>query len=154
MLEDNLESVSYRFMRNIVSQVLGNTAGFIRSACPTRCVAGNDETSWGDPLELHKVEEFETLQSGDAYTLDGVDVTYPGDTNSGDIDVEELRIMIQSGFTKGLRFFGLWKKGRQGLGAREQLEHPDDRTYQIPTAAELEIERSLLREGLPVIKEE
>jgi hypothetical protein len=154
MLEDNLESVSYRMMRNIASQAIGNSALFLRSACPSVPNMDNDEESWGDPLELHKVEEFARLQAGDAYTLDGVDVTYPGDTNSGDIDVEEVRQMIQASYTKGLRLFGLWRKNRQGIGAQGVKVHPDNRDFAVPTSAELELERSLLREGLAPLKEE
>jgi hypothetical protein len=154
MLEDNLESVSYRMMRNIASQAIGNSALFLRSACPSVPNMYNDEESWGDPLELHKVEEFDRLQTGDAYTLDGVEVTYPGDPNSGDIDAEEVRQMIQTSYTKGLRLFGLWRKNRQGIGDQGVKIHPDNRNFAVPTSAELELERSLLREGLTPITDE
>ena len=148
MLEDNLESVSYRYMRNLVAQSIGNSATFIRSACPTNCYEGNDEQSWGDALELHKLQEFSQLHEGDGYTLDGVDVTYPGDQNSGDIEIDQVRAMLRDSYGKGNRFFGLWRKGYQGLQGGDQTQSPDDRTYLVPSASDLQIERSLLREGL------
>ena len=149
MLEDNLESVSYRYLRNLVSQEIGNAATFIRNACPDCGVEGSDADSAGDPLELHKVSDFQTLEKGDGYTLDGVKVTYPGDPSSGDLELEELRQMLKDSFSKGHRFFGLWRKSRQGAAdnSRDNLA-PDDRTYVVPTAEELQLEISLLREGL------
>jgi hypothetical protein len=147
MLEDNLDSPSYRYMRNIVSQEIGNTATFIRNACPD-CYTGNDAETFGDPLELHPVEMFPELSEKDGYTLDGVDVMYPFDEKVNEVTVDDVKSMLSESVTKKLSFFGLWRRGRQGLGSSGQAQHPDERTYIVPTEEEKKIEIELLREGL------
>lgn len=156
MLEDNLENVSYRFLRKIVAQEIGGSAKFIRNPCPG-CWQGNDSERAGDPLENHEISRFSELESGDGYTLDGVDVLYPTDParpsniSSKAIDVEELKSYLNEAITKDLQFFGLWRRERQGLtfnSETPELTHPDNRTYLVPTDAEKKIDIELLREGL------
>jgi hypothetical protein len=149
MLEDNLDSSSYRYLRNIVSSEIGNTATFIRNPCPN-CDRryDSDAETYGDPLELHEVDQFPELGQGDGYTLDGVEVMYPTDESVSEVTSDDIKSMIKESYQKQMLFFGLWRKGSQGIGPSGQSVHPDNRNYIVPTEAELKVEIEILREGL------
>lgn len=144
MLEDNLDDPSYVEMKGVVSRSISDLTKFVRNPCPG-CYEGNTTDSLGDLLELHQLTEFDSLTSGDGFTLDGVKVNFSGAT-AGGLSIDQLRSLLQRSVTLRHSYFGLWKAERQGLG--DQLTHPDDRVYEVPTAEQRDLEISLLREGL------
>jgi len=63
MLEDNLDVVAYRSMRELANQQLESIAGFIRNPCVGAGVDGNDDDTAGDPREEHQLERFNLLRA-------------------------------------------------------------------------------------------
>lgn len=148
MLEDNLDSESYRAARSIAQSVLSDKAIFIRNACPG-CFPGNDTDSFGDPLEFHDLKGFNNLRRQDGFTMDGLGYRYPNEPVSSALTVESTKQMIIVSEAEDHKFFGLWRADRQGLGGKAtQAVHPDDRNYAVPTEEQARIDIEILREGL------
>lgn len=153
MLEDNLDRQSYQVMRALISNELQNSAQSLRNPC-LGCFSGNDAESLGDSIEMHRIEEFDQLSSGDGYTLDGENVAYPGEDPAGKVSITTLRNMLDRSVLERHRYFGLWRAERQGLpDSNGQRIHPDDRNYEIPTEEQSLLEISLLRQGLTAVVE-
>ena len=149
MLEDNLDQQSYRWMRKLAREVLDQETIIVRNPCPG-CWDGNDTAGNGDPIEMHDPADIPNLVSGDGYTLDGAGFRYPNEAPDEQLSVDEVRGLIDLGLKQPLRFFGLWRKQRQGLG--NQMIHPDERDYEIPSAEQQEQEIELLRYGLAPLR--
>lgn len=148
MLEDNLDSLAYRTMREIASAELGSLAGFIRNPC-VGCYEGNDDITLGDPREEHQLDRYTLLERGDAYSLDGVGFAYPDGSGSGLAPAQLLDLMRNS-YSRGLRYVGLWRHAWQGLGIGGGNPRPDVRNYVASNPDQQEFEIELLREGLIV----
>ena len=150
MLEDNLDSDSYKAMRDLAVSVLGeNLVRFVRNPCPG-CYDGNDTFSFGDGLEIHNLGEFGALGPNDGFTLDGISMSFPGEVISSDtqvLNVAQVREIQSAGLQRNINYFGLWKKERQGL-TDSSFVHPDNRNYEIPTKDQIALEIELLRDGL------
>jgi len=152
MLEDNLDVGAYRTMRELAAQQLDGTAGFIRSTC-LRCVSpddrGSDADTAGDPREEHKPDKMRELRRGDGFTLDGTGFRYPGESATLGISPDELKSLVQEGYAKGLRFFGLWRHNWQGAKQfSRDNPHPDERNYVASTPEQEAFELEVLRLGL------
>lgn len=148
MLEDNLDHASYRAMRDMAGQQLGDLVTYVRNPC-AGCYEGNDADPQGDSREEHRTEYFDSLARGDEFTLDGEGFRYPdGSGSSSGMSSDELLGLIERGFTRGLRYFGLWRHGWQGVVEGVANVHPDERFYQTSNAAQLEFEVTALRHGL------
>ena len=145
MLEDNLDQQSYRWMRKLAREVLAEDTLLIRNPCPG-CWKGNDTSGVGDPIEMHDPADLPGLVSGDGYTLDGAGFRYPNEAPDEQLSIDEVKGLIDLGLKQSLRFFGLWRKQRQGLG--QPLTHPDDRNYEVLNAQQEAQEIELLRYGL------
>ncbi len=146
MLEDNLDRGSYRSMREIAAEVLGDKVTFMRNPCP-RCWEGNDTDSLGDPVEYHAPTSTTNLKAGDGYTLDGKGFYFPNETDPrGQHSVDEVNELAAESELRGAAFFGLWRFQRQGLS--EGKIHPDRRNYEVPTEAQAAVEIEMLRHGL------
>ncbi|MCB9030273.1 MAG: hypothetical protein H6619_04415 [Deltaproteobacteria bacterium] len=145
MLEDNLDNRSYQAMRDIAEEVLGNLVQFVRNPCP-KCYPGNEDDSFGDIKELHETPDLAKLEQGDGYTLDGASYKFAGEKQAG-VSIEQTKNLITTALEKNLNYFGLWRIARQGLQHGQNI-HPDDRTYEVPTEEQAEIEIELLRTGL------
>lgn len=148
MLEDNLDSESYREMRDLMRAVVGPHASITRNPCPG-CAPGNDADPQGDALETHSPEAIETLGIRDGFSLDGTGYELSGDAPGEQTPLERVRQLKTFALSQGIRYFGLWRKQRQGLGTT--LINPDERDYEIPTDAQLQQEVELLRWGLDVL---
>lgn len=146
MLEDNLTLDSYVEMRALAQSVIGNRAIFIRNPCPG-CLEGNDSESAGDGIELHATDQVRTLGSGDGYTLDGHGYAFPGE-NTSEVPIALVKDLSEISLSAGLRYFGLWRMARQGIIRADDLEPPDERTYEVPSEEQARIEIELLRHGL------
>lgn len=150
MLEDNLDSSSYRRMRQLTKDVLGEAADFIRNPCPgcecEMCDSPNSTDSDGDGGESHSPDALAELGSKDALTLDGIGYNYPQEQGEGLLSFDQMKALASNAATRGIRFFGLWRADRQGLG--DQLTHPDDRVYAVPTDEQSEKDIEILRSGL------
>ncbi|MDZ4787055.1 MAG: hypothetical protein SGJ02_13360 [bacterium] len=145
MLEDNLDAESYRTMRAIARDVLGNLVQFVRNPCPG-CYQGNDTDSAGDQIEMHNPENFSSLSANDGYSFDGTQFLYPGESGEG-IPYDSAKSLAQQSQRRNLSYFGIWRSSWQGLNSGA-LVHPDNRTYHVPSTSELEHDAILLREGL------
>lgn len=151
MLEDNLDAESYKAMRSLAKEVIGERAVVIRNPCPG-CFEGNDSESFGDSIEYHALRDFDKLHVHDAYTLDGTGYRYGDEPGSVGISIEETKQMIEVSFGQEHKYFGLWRADRQGLGSGgTQLDHPDNRTYAVPTEEEARVDIELLRHGLTFV---
>jgi len=146
MLEDNLREDSYRAMRELARGVLGNRIEFIRNPC-LGCFDGNDAQSAGDPLELHRIEEIPALSPRDGFTLDGLSYNFPGRSGREGLSIAEVRAVGEVLLQRGIRYFGLWRKERQGITEGITIP-PDGRRYEVPTEEQLQIEIELLQHGL------
>ncbi|RMG39693.1 MAG: hypothetical protein D6719_12720 [Candidatus Dadabacteria bacterium] len=146
MLEDNLDSDSYRAMRELAYSVLGDSVAYFRNPCQG-CYPGNDSDSFGDPIELHRPVDLDRLTGGDGFTLDGVSYEFNEGLFNGSLSLEQVKQLAAKAALKRLSYFGLWRAERQGLRGDITL-HPDRRSYEVPTARELELEQELLRFGL------
>jgi hypothetical protein len=144
-LEDNLDRESYRAIRELIKPVLGNNAQIIRNICPG-CWDGNDTDSLGDPLEVHTEDLLIRIGPGDAFTLDGLGYRYEFENDPEQLSPTKVKELKSLAIQRGVSYFGLWRKQRQGLG--NQLIHPDDRAYVAPTETEIDADVELLRYGL------
>ena len=152
MLEDNLQADSYRAMRTLAAAELGNLVEFVRNPCQG-CLPDNDGESLGDPIETHNPHAIGALSFGDGLTLDGTGLYFPWEFASptARLSSDEALGMMRAAYDIGLSYVGLWRAGRQGLGGNAGI-HPDQRSYEVPTAEQAEIEARLLREGLEPIE--
>lgn len=146
MLEDNLEVLSYRALREIAAEQLGSIAGFVRNPC-LNCRPGNDDNTLGDPREEHELGRFAILKSGDGYSLDGVSFRYPNGEGSG-VTPEQLVNYLNESVRKGLRYFGLWREEWQGVRNGLPNKRPEERTYVASNPDEQSFEIDMLRTGL------
>ena len=151
MLEDNLDVKAYRKMRELAAQQLDNTASFIRSTC-YRCVDPLDRESdvdtAGDAREEHHPNKLGELKRGDGLSLDGTGFRYPTEGGAEGLSPEELRSAIQASYSKGLRFFALWRHGWQGAESSGENPHPEERNYVVSTPEQEAFELEMLRLGL------
>lgn len=145
MLEDNLEVKSYTAMRKLAEDILGNSVDYVRNPCPS-CYEGNDTATLGDGFEAHDPALITLLRPTDGYSLDGFGYLYPGEPGD-QLPYDHVMRMMQNSLNSGVRYFGLWRAGKQGLGPQGQI-HPDEREYEVPNQAEREFEIELLRSGL------
>ena len=145
MLEDNLDGASYRKMRQLAAAELGGIASFVRNPCP-RCFEGNDSETDGDAVESHAPDQLSSLTGRDGLVLDGIGYNYPGEHAGGSLSMEQARTLAANAMANGIRYLGLWRMDRQGLGS--QAIHPDDRNYAVPTEEQVQMDIELLREGL------
>jgi hypothetical protein len=146
MLEDNLEVLSYRALREIAAEQLGSIAGFVRNPC-VRCREGNDDNTLGDPREEHALDRFGILKSGDGYSLDGVSFRYPSGEGSG-VTPEQLVNYLNESTRKGLRYFGLWREEWQGVKEGIPNKRPEERLYVASSPDQQAFEIEMLRTGL------
>lgn len=145
MLEDNLDVTSYQSMRELMTAVLRGRADIMRNPCPG-CATGNDSNSLGDGVESHNPGGLAALTLRDGFSLDGSGYELPGDAPNQQLSLDSVRDLKAFAGAASLRYFGLWRKQRQGLGTT--LIDPDARTYEVPTDEQLLIEVDLLRWGL------
>lgn len=154
MLEDNLDSLAYRAMREIASAEIGAVAGFVRNPC-LGCYEGNDDATLGDPREEHNLSRYNVLARGDGYSLDGTGFLYPdGSGSESGVTAAQLRDLMSNSFARGLRYFGLWQYQWQGLEVGGGNPRPSTRTYVPSNFDQQEFEVEILREGLVVEDED
>lgn len=146
MLEDNLEVLSYRALREIAAEQLGRMASFMRNPC-IGCRTGNDDNTLGDPREEHQLERFGILKSGDAYSLDGIGFKYPNGEGTGPSSAQLVELIDES-FRRGMRYFGLWQEEWQGVKKGIANKRPEDRTYVASSPDQQAFEVQMLRSGL------
>lgn len=146
MLEDNLDVLAYRALREIAAEQLGPMAGFMRNPC-IGCHPGNDDDTLGDAREEHQLERFDILKAGDGYSLDGVGFRYPNGEGSG-VAADQVTDYIEESLRRGLRFFGLWQENWQGVRDGIPNKRPEDRTYLPSSPDQQAFEVELLRLGL------
>ena len=143
MLEDNLDSESYAAIRQLTLEVVGDTAYIARNPCPG-CFIGSDRATLGDPEESHIPSEINQLSSVDGFSLDGTGVRFENEVSDGkDLSVEEVTNLARQALSRNLRYFGLWRRSRQGL-SNGALIHPRDRSYEVPTSEQLIAEREII----------
>lgn len=147
MLEDNLDQDSYRAMRELARAVLGDRAEIVRNAC-AGCFPGND-ASTTDAIESHDPDAVQNLTSRDGFSLDGSGYELPGDVPNQQLSLETVRQLKSLAVSRGVRYFGLWRKQRQGLG--DTLILPSNRTYEVANDAQQQSEVDLLRWGLDLL---
>jgi len=134
MLEDNLQGDSYRAMRELARGELGGLTEYVRNPCPG-CFEGNDTEASGDALEGHTIADLSILGSRDGFALDGNGYLFPDEPpQPNQLSFEQARELIQAGIDRRLRYFGLWRAARQGLGSVDT--HPDARSYEVPSPAQ------------------
>ena len=144
-LEDNLDADGYRAIQTISKDVFANNASIVRNICPG-CWPGNDTNALGDPLEGHTEALLERLGPGDVFTLDGLGHSYENENDNSQASEAAIKLLKELAIEREVGYFGLWRKQRQGLGT--QLIHPDERTYEVPSASQAEADINLLRYGL------
>jgi|GEM_PF-4749155 len=147
MLEDNLDLKSYKFLYNLSKDLLVKGTLITRNPCP-KCYQGNNDDSLNSILELHDPNHIERLEAGDGFTIDGTGIKY---NNSNGLTDLEIKSLLDIAKEKKLRYFGLWRKERQGIG--KGFIHPDNREYEIPNQNQIENEINLLRYNLKEIKQ-
>ncbi|HMO02463.1 MAG TPA: hypothetical protein PKD37_05550 [Oligoflexia bacterium] len=150
MLEDNFDRTTYQVARQIVSRAIGSKAQIIRNPCPRCNVEGNDGDPGRDLLELHKLDEFDSLRRGDGYSLDGEGFAYADDPPDSDQPrLPDLVDMLELSLERGHLYFALWRRQRQGIPPPGgQVLNPDLRNYEVPTDDQLDEEVVFLRLGL------
>ncbi len=150
MLEDNLTTETYQFMRDIVRERLdGVDVSIVRNPC-VGCYRGNDGDTRGDSREEHSVERFELLRQGDGFSLDGTGFDYPGGASSKGLSSSALLQLMRDSTQRGLRYVGMWRFPWQGLTPGGGKPHPSERIYVPSTETERSFEIEALREGLRV----
>jgi hypothetical protein len=151
LLEDNLDQPSYVAMRRIARTALNGKAEVMRNPCPGCAKDGlNDADPLGSGLESHDPAQIPELTRRDGFTLDGISFAFPDE--SFGIPLEEVKALKETSVARGLRFFGLWRAQRQGLGPGTSTDTPpSDRIYEVPSEEQAEVEIELLRWGLPPI---
>ncbi len=146
MLEDNLDVLAYRALREIAAEQVGAMAGFVRNPC-VGCLPGNDDITLGDPREEHALERFDILKTGDGYSLDGIGFRYPDGDGSGPT-AEQLTNYLNESVRRGLRYFGLWREDWQGVKAGNANKRPEERSYVAASPDQQSFEITMLRTGL------
>ena len=147
MLEDNLDRTSYRAIADLTENEIGTLATIVRNPCP-ECIDGNDVSRLDGTIEVHGVNDLRFATVGDSFSLDGSGYHLPGETPFDiSLSVEDVLGVLDAGLAIRFNYFGLWRADRQGLTSGASV-HPDERTYAIPTAQQLETEREMLRYGL------
>jgi hypothetical protein len=149
MLEDNLDTESYRVMLGLANAELDGVATIYRNPCNGCGVSGTDDETLGQPREDHRREVFPALDGNDGFTLDGTGFEYPNRPVSQSIPAGTLEAMLQDSYKKGLAYFGLWRYGWQGLVQGQGNPLPSKRIYIPSTPDEMEYEIQVLRTGLP-----
>lgn len=151
MLEDNLDSDSYRAMRELAESELGDLVKFYRNPCEG-CYDGNDSNSLGDPIEAHLPQQIPQLSFRDGFSLDGVSYNFELSNNDRQkgMEINQLEDLIIESQKQKIQYFGLWRQERQGLYGNGN-PHPDERVYEVPTAEQSRMEESLLNFGLDKI---
>jgi hypothetical protein len=147
MLEDNLDALSYRALREIGAEQVGSIAGFIRNPCVGCGVEGSDDNTLGDPREEHAIDRFAILKQGDAYSLDGVGFRYPNSSGDG-VSPEQLDSMLKASVERRLRYFGLWRHEWQGVIEGVPNRRPQERNFIASNQDQLGFEIQALRTGL------
>jgi hypothetical protein len=146
MLEDNLDALAYRSMRELAVQEIGALADFVRNPC-LGCYSGNDDNTLGDPREEHKIARFGVLKAGDGYSFDGEGFEYPDLTGRGDSAEQVLQLMTAA-VDKKLRYVGLWRHDWQGVLEGVTNKQPQLRTYIPSNPDQQAFEIRALRTGL------
>ena len=146
MLEDNLDLYSYRAMRELTQDVLGDVAVMARNPCEGPCYGGGDLEPDGDIFESHSISGLNALRPGDGFSLDGIGYRFNNEPPSTALSIEEVKLAKDRAIERRAGYFGLWRAARQGLG--NTLIHPDDRSYEVPTLEQRSIELNLFRHGL------
>lgn len=147
MLEDNLDVVAYRAMREIAVEQLGSIAGFMRNPCVGCYDSISDDNTLGDPREEHMLNRFQILKVSDAYSLDGVGFKYPNGEGSG-VSPSELVSYINEGMSRKLSHFGLWQHEWQGVKDEVLNKRPEERVYIASSQEQQAFEIDMLRTGL------
>jgi hypothetical protein len=148
MLEDNLTTDTYQFMREIVRErLVGVDVSIVRNPC-VGCYRGNDGDTGGDPREEHEIKRFVVLEKGDGFSLDGTGFNYPGDASSEGLSSADLLQLMRDSMQRGLRYVGLWRFPWQGLTPGGGKPHPSERNYVPSSETERAFEIDVLREGL------
>jgi hypothetical protein len=147
MLEDNLDVVAYKSMRDIAVEQLGSLAGFMRNPCLGCYDSISDDNTLGDPREEHTLEQFQILKAGDAYSLDGVGFRYPSGEGTG-VSSTDLVGYINEGMTRKLSHFGLWRHDWQGVKDEVVNKRPEERIYVASSQDQQSFEIEMLRTGL------
>lgn len=151
MLEDNLQYESYIAMRDLAKEVLGNTVEYLRNPC-FHCYDGNDTATDGDSIEYHSPGFINFLKPGDAFSNDGTSYRYSWESpEHSKIFIDDLENLAE-GLTDTARYFGIWRRERQGLYEAIPSQHPDERTYEVPTEDQLVEDLELLRAGLDEVE--
>jgi len=146
MLEDNLDVLAYRALREIAAEQLGTMAGFARNPC-VGCLPGNDDVTLGDSREEHALERFDILKPGDGYSLDGVGFRYADGDGTGP-SAEQLTNYLNESVRRDLRYFGLWREEWQGVKEGVPNKRPEERSYVAPSPDQQSFEITMLRTGL------
>ncbi|MBX7138638.1 MAG: hypothetical protein K1X83_11710 [Oligoflexia bacterium] len=147
MLEDNLDHDAYAAMRALIEDEVGTLAQVARNPC-LGCVDGNDSAADGDPIEEHAPEEIASLNPRDGFSLDGIGYSFSTEFDSQQPDPDTIRNLIDLSLSRRLSYFALWRAERQGRDPTGPPLPPDQRIYEVPTAAQAEEEVALLRYGL------
>jgi len=147
MLEDNLDVVAYKSMRDIAVEQLGSLAGFMRNPCVGCYDSISDDNTLGDPREEHTLERFQILKAGDAYSLDGVGFRYPSGEGTG-VSSTDLAEYINDGMRRKLSHFGLWRHDWQGVKDEVVNRRPEERAYVASSQDQQAFEIDMLRTGL------
>jgi hypothetical protein len=147
MLEDNLDVVAYKSMRDIAVEQLGSLAGFMRNPCVGCYDSISDDNTLGDPREEHTLERFQILKAGDAYSLDGVGFRYPSGEGTG-VSSADLVELINEGINRKLSHFGIWRHDWQGVKDEVVNKRPEERVYVASSQDQQSFEIEMLRTGL------
>jgi len=147
MLEDNLDRSSYRTMRSLAAAEVGPTVEFYRNPC-VGCYDGNDGDPLGNHVEEHTMKGFAQLGTGDGISLDGLGFRYSNDEATRALSIDQLTALINDSAAKGIRYFGLWRFGWQGVNLGQVPILPERRAYSVSTPEQSRIEIHLLRHGL------
>jgi hypothetical protein len=149
MLEDNLDNESYVAMRRVTRAALQGRAEVMRNPCPGCYSDGrNNADPLGSGLESHNPDDISRLSPKDGLTLDGTGFLYPGESSPWGIPIEAVKTLKELAIDRNLRYFGLWRAGRQGLANTTTKTPPSERTYEVPTDEHATAEIDLLRHGL------
>ncbi|NDC38081.1 MAG: hypothetical protein EBZ48_08505, partial [Proteobacteria bacterium] len=124
MLEDNLDYNSYRAMRRITRAALQGKAEVMRNPCPG---CSSDRLSNADPLgsglESHSPSDIPKLSRRDGFAFDGpAGFSFPGETFG--LSLDEVKRLKEIAIARELRYIGLWRGQRQGLGPGTSTDTP------------------------------
>jgi hypothetical protein len=146
MLEDNLDALAYRSMRELASQEIGSLASFVRNPC-LGCYQGNDDNTLGDPREEHEIERLSVLKAGDGYSFDGEGFQYPNSPGPG-VSADTVLSVMRTAVNKKLSYVGLWRHDWQGVIQGVPNKLPKERNYIPPSPDQEAFDIRLLRAGL------